>query len=87
MAQFAFARLDDIDSGLTGTLSITFVIKVVWVGDELAGPESFRVLATRGTTANQLTTQVQNTIIARAAQLGSTITSADIKFLGGSLFG
>ena len=87
MAQFAFARLDDIGPGNTGTLSITFIIRVVWVGDELAGSDLLSVVASRGSTQAQLKTAVDNAIIARAAEIGRPgLTAADIRYIGGSLF-
>ncbi len=88
MAQFAFAKVDDISPGITGTLSITFSIRIVWVGDQLAGGDMVNVTWTRGQTVLQFRTSVENTIIARAAEIGfPTMAATDIRYLGGALFG
>ncbi len=87
MAQFAFVKVDDISPGITGTLSITFNIRLVWVGDQLAGGEMLNVVWTRGQTQVQFRTSVENAIIARAAEIGfPTMSANDIRYLGGALF-
>lgn len=86
MAQFAFVKLDDIDqAGPTGVLQITFVFRVVWVGDELAGPEYIRVPANRGDTNASVIAAARTAIINRAAALGRPgLLASDIKVIGGT---
>ncbi len=87
MAQLAFVKFDSIEqAGPTGVLQITFVFQGVWVGDQLAGGFRVRVLADRTITNATLATAVQNDIIGQAAARGVTITSTDIKLIGGTVF-
>lgn len=86
MAQFAFVKLADIEqAGPTGVANITFVFRLVWVGDELAGGEDLRVTASRGATNATVIAATQAAIIARAAALGRPgLVNADIKVIGGT---
>lgn len=87
MAQLAFVKFDDIQPSFTGQVSIIFVFRVVWSGDELNGHDEVRVTANRAVTNNQLATAVQNEVIAKAAALGRPgLTTADIKLVGGTVF-
>lgn len=86
MAQFAFVKLHDIDqAGPTGVAQITFIFRVVWVGDELAGPDEVRVVANRGDTNATVIAAARTAIISRAAALGRPgLVNTDIKVIGGT---
>ena len=88
MAQLAFVKFEDISQeGPTGVPNITFVFKVIWVGDELAGADEVRITTTRATTNNALANAVQSAVIARAAALGRPgLAVADIRLVGGTVF-
>ena len=92
MAQFAFVKFDDIESGSTGAPSVTFVFKVVWVGDQLAGGSlnkgyEVRVTVSRAVTNAQLATAVRSAVITRAAEMGyPSLADADIRLVGGAVF-
>lgn len=92
MAQFAFVKFHDIESGTGGSPTATFVFKVVWVGDQLAGGSlnegyEVRVTVSRAVTNTQLANAVRPAVIALANSLGyPSLTDADIRLVGGAVF-
>lgn len=83
MAQRAFVRVRDVDTGDTRSPTITINVSVLWYGDALAGPEDLPVTLSKSSTANQINTAITNAVIARCAAQTSTetMTSTNIQFI------